>query len=310
MDVWPQVKSALPWDAAAVATYGTVSLLFFYLGLLPELAAARDAAPERWRRRIYGVFALGWRGSEAAWLHHRRAYLLLAGLATPLVVSVHSIVSSDFAVGLTPGWHSTLFPPFFVAGAIFSGLAMVLTLLIPARRVFRLEHIVTLRDVDRTAKLLLVTGQCVAYGYLVEFFIAWYSGNSFELGQFFQTRPFGPDHLLFWVMVLCNVVLPQLLWSPRFRKNLRLLFVLSVLVNVGMWSERFVIVVMSLEQEYLSPAYAAYTPTWVDLGILAGSFSCFLFLFLGFLRFVPMVALSEVKEAAHALTHGESGAHG
>lgn len=299
MDVWPQVKSPLPWDAAAVATYGLVSLLFFYLGLLPDLAATRDRAPELWRRRVYGVFALGWRGSEHAWRHHRRAYLLLAGLATPLVVSVHSIVSADFAVGLTPGWHSTIFPPYFVAGAIFSGLALVLTLLIPVRAVFGIGDIVTATHVDRTAKLLLTTGLCVTYGYVVEFFIAWYSGSPFELEQFFGTRPLGPNHGVFYAMLLGNVLAPQLLWSARLRKNLVLLFLISVLVNVGMWSERFVIVVMSLEHEYLSAAFASYAPTWVDLGLLAGSCCFFGFLFLGFLRFVPMVAVSEVREAAH-----------
>lgn len=301
MDVWPQVKSPLPWDAAAVATYGTVSVLFFYLGLLPELAAARDRAPELWRRRVYGVFALGWRGSEQASRHYRRAYLLLAGLATPLVVSVHSIVSADFAVGLTPGWHSTLFPPFFVAGAIFSGLALVLTLIIPVRVALGIEDVVTPRHLDRTAKLLLTTGLCVTYGYVVEFFIAWYSGSPFEGRQYFSTRPSGPNHGLFYAMVLGNVIAPQLLWSARLRKNLWVLFFVSVLVNVGMWSERFVIVVMSLEREYLSSSYSGYTPSWVDLGLLAGSFSFFALLFLGFLRFVPIVAVSEVREARHAL---------
>ncbi|HEV8551638.1 MAG TPA: NrfD/PsrC family molybdoenzyme membrane anchor subunit [Polyangiaceae bacterium] len=307
MAVWPQVKSPLPWDAAAVSTYGTVSLLFFYLGLLPDLAAVRDAAPERWRRRVYGVFALGFRGSEATWRHYRRAYLLLAGLATPLVLSVHSVVSSDFAVGLTPGWHSTIFPPYFVAGAIFSGLAMVLTLLIPARRAFHFEDIVTRADIDRCAKLLLVTGLCVDYGYLVEYFLAWYSGDPAEIGQFFDARPRGPNAALFYLMVLGNVLAPQALWSARLRKNLWLLFVISLLVNVGMWSERFVIVVMSLEREFLSAAWADYAPTYVDFGILAGSFCCFLLLFLGFLRFLPSVALSEVKEARHAGARGRGG---
>jgi Ni/Fe-hydrogenase subunit HybB-like protein len=296
MQVWPQVKSPLPWDFAAVFTYGTVSLLFFYLGLLPDLASTRDSAPERWRRRVYGVLALGWRGSEDAWRHYRMSYLLLAGLATPLVLSVHSIVSSDFAVGLTPGWHSTIFPPFFVAGAIFSGFAMVLSLIIPARKVFHLENVITPRHVDNCAKLLLVTGLCLEYGYAVEMFIAWYSGDEFELWQFFITRPTGPNCWAFYVMMFANVLLPQLLWSRRLRTNLKLLWVISLVVNLGMWCERFVIIVLGLEREYLRADEAAFKPTWVDWGLLAGSVCFFLFLFLGFLRWLPVVALSEVKE--------------
>jgi len=306
MHVWPQVKSPLPWDFAAIFTYGTVSLLFFYLGLLPDLASTRDRAPERWRRRIYGIFALGWRGSEDAWRHYRLAYLLLAGLATPLVISVHSIVSADFAVGLTPGWHSTIFPPFFVAGAIFSGFAMVLSLIIPARKVFRLENVITPRHVDACAKLLLVTGLCVAYGYAIEFFVAWYSGDEFEIEQFFVTRPTGPNSWAFYLMLCCNVVVPQLLWSRRLRTNLKLLWLLSLLINVGMWCERFVIVVLGLEREYLRADQAAYTPSWVDLGLLSGSVCFFLFLFLGFLRFLPIVALSEVKETRRHLARARA----
>jgi Ni/Fe-hydrogenase subunit HybB-like protein len=192
MDVWPQVKSALPWDAAAISTYGTVSLLFWYLGLIPDLAGVRDTAKERWRRRLYGLFAMGWRGSERAWRHYRQAYLLLAGIATPLVLSVHSIVSSDFAMALTPGWHSTIFPPYFVAGAIFSGFAMVLTLIIPVRALFHLEDVITARHIENCAKLVLATGLMVSYGYLVEYFLAWYSAADYEIYQFFIARPSGP----------------------------------------------------------------------------------------------------------------------
>jgi Ni/Fe-hydrogenase subunit HybB-like protein len=308
MEIWPQVKSALPWDAAAVSTYFTVSLLFWYLGLLPDLAALRDHAPTRARRLIYGLFALGWNGRATTWRHYRSAYLVLAGLATPLVVSVHSVVSSDFAIGLTPGWHSTIFPPFFVAGAIFSGFAMVLTLIIPTRSVFKLHSVITDKHLDSCAKLTLVTGLVVAYGYVVEFFIAWYSGAISEIQQFFAARPFGPNAVIFWIMVVCNVCVPQLFWSSRLRSRVWLLFVASILINVGMWSERFVIIVLSLQREYLPAMWRAYAPTWVDLGLLAGTLGFFSLLFLLFLRFIPFVAASEVKELGHELAEEE--AHG
>jgi Ni/Fe-hydrogenase subunit HybB-like protein len=302
MDLWPQVKSALPWDAAAISTYGSVSLMFWYLGLIPDLAALRDTAPGLARRRIYGVFALGWRGSERAFRHYRAAYLLLACLATPLVLSVHSVVSTDFAMALTPGWHSTIFPPYFVAGAIFSGFAMVLTLVIPIRSLFRLEAVITRRHIDNCAKLVLTTGLMVSYGYLIEYFLAWYSGSDYELEQFFEARPFGPGSTLFYLMIAGNVVAPQLLWSSRIRQSLPVLFVLSLLVNVGMWAERFVIIVLGLEREFMVSKWEDYAPTWVDLGILAGTLCFFLFLFLLFLRFVPFVSASEVKELRHELS--------
>jgi molybdopterin-containing oxidoreductase family membrane subunit len=303
LKVWPQVKSALPWDAAAISTYFTVSLLFWYLGLLPDLAAVRDSAPGRWRRRIYGLFALGWRGSEAAWRHYRSAYLVLAGLATPLVLSVHSIVSSDFATGQTPGWHSTIFPPYFVAGAIYSGFAMVLTLIIPARALFRMHEVITPRHLENCARLLLVTGLMVSYGYVVEYFIAWYSGSPYERYQFLVARPTGPGALIWYLMLLGNVVVPHLFWSRRLRTSTWVLFAASLLINVGMWSERFVIVVMSLQREFLVSSWAAYRPTLVDIGLFTGTICCFLFLFLLFLRFVPFVAASEVKELRHELAH-------
>ena len=305
MGVWPQVRSALPWDAAAITTYFTVSLLFWYLGLLPDLAALRDHAPTRRRRIIYGLFALGWHGSATAWRHYRLAYLLLAGLATPLVLSVHSIVSSDFAIGLVPGWHSTIFPPFFVAGAIFSGFAMVLTLIIPVRAAFRMHDVITPRHLDNCAKLILVTGLIVSYGYVVEFFTAWYSADEAERYQFFVGRPFGPNSAVFWTMLACNVLVPQLLWWRRIRRSVAVLFVLSILINVGMWCERFVIIVQSLQREYLPSQWAGYSPTWVDLGILAGTLGFFLLLFLLFLRFVPFIATAEMKELRAELAHGE-----
>jgi molybdopterin-containing oxidoreductase family membrane subunit len=303
MRVWPQVKSALPWDAAAISTYFTISLLFWYLGLLPDLAALRDSAPGVWRRRIYGLFALGWRGSEHAWRHYRAAYLLLAGIATPLVLSVHSIVSSDFAIGLTPGWHSLIFPPYFVAGAIYSGFAMVLTLVIPARAVFGMRELITVRHLENCAKMLLTTGMMVSYGYLIEYFIAWYSGEEAEIYQFFHARPAGPSSVIWYLMLLGNVIVPQLFWFRRFRTDVRILFVLSLVINLGMWSERFVIIVLSLQREYLPAAWASYRPTLVDLSILGGTMCFFLLLFLLFLRFVPFVSASELKELRHELEH-------
>jgi molybdopterin-containing oxidoreductase family membrane subunit len=309
MDVWPQVKSALPWDAAAISTYGTVSLLFWYVGLLPDLALARDTAPERWRRRVYGFFALGFRGSERAWVHYRRAYLIFAGLATPLVLSVHSVVSSDFAIGLTPGWHSTIFPPYFVAGAIFSGFAMVLTLIIPARAVLGLKSVITPKHLENLAKFVLVTGLMVTYGYGIEYFTAWYTGSPYELYQYFVARPTGPNATLFYLMLFGNVLVPQVFWFRRARRSLWVLFVASVLVNVGMWAERFVIIVMGLQREFLPSSWASYSPTWVDIGIFTGTLCFFSLLFLSFLRFVPVVAISEVKELGRELAHeqGEEG---
>ncbi len=299
--VWPQVKSALPWDAAAISTYGTVSLLFWYLGLIPDLAAIRDSAPTRRRRLIYGVLALGWKSDVRSWRHYRAAYLVLAGLATPLVLSVHSVVSSDFAMGLVPGWHSTIFPPFFVAGAIFSGFAMVLTLVIPARALFRMKSVITDRHLESCAKLLLVTGLIVTYGYIVEYFMAWYSGNQAEIYQFFVARPAGPASTVFWAMLVCNCLVPQLFWSRRLRRHVGVLFVASLLVNVGMWAERFVIIVMGLQREYLPSQWGEYTPTWVDVGLFIGTMGFFSLLFLLFLRFLPFVSASETKELRHEL---------
>lgn len=303
MKVWPNVKSALPWDAAAITTYFTVSLLFWYLGLLPDLASLRDHAPTRRRRWLYGLFALGWRGSEKTWRHYRSVYLILAGLATPLVLSVHSIVSSDFAMGLTPGWHSTIFPPFFVAGAIFSGFAMVVTLVIPARRILGLKDVITIKHLENCAKLLLVTGLLVTYGYVCEFFIAWYSGSEFEIYQMFIARPTGPNAVVFWTMLVCNVLVPQIFWSKRMRTNIAVLFVASILINIGMWSERFVIVVMSLQREFVTSMWNAYSPTWVDLGILVGTMGFFALLFLSFMRLLPFISIAEIKELRHDLAH-------
>ena len=297
MGVYPQVKSALPWDAAAVTTYFTVSVLFWYLGLVPDLATLRDHARSRGKRIAFGLLALGWTGSADAWRHYRVGYLMLASIAAPLVVSVHSIVSADFAIGLTPGWHSTLQPPFFVAGAIFSGFAMVLTLVIPLRKVFRLEDVITPRHLDNCAKLALVTGSIVAYGYLIETFVAWYGDDPADYDAMLVARPHA---VMFGVMLVCNVVVPQLLWSRRIRYNTTALFVASLLINVGMWSERFQIIVGGLERDHMPSAWADYSPTWVDLGILSGTLGFFALLFLAFLRLMPFVPVAELREDACA----------
>jgi len=301
MEIWPNFKSALPWDAAAVSTYFTVSLLFWYLGLIPDLAVVRDAAPGIWRRRIYGIFALGWRGSARHLRHYRIAYGILAGLATPLVLSVHSVVSSDFAITILPGWHSTLFPPYFVAGAIFSGFAMVTTLMVPIRRVFGLEHVITTRHLDNVAKFTLLTGLIVDFSYLCEFYIAWYSGEAPEYYTFFHAFLTGPNAGIFWTAMVCNVLVPQLYWFSAVRRHPLATLCVAILVNVGMWSERFFLIVISLEREYSVSAWRAYSPTWVDWGIFAGTLGFFLFLFLLFIKYVPFVPVSEVKELAREL---------
>ena len=296
MDTWPQVRSALPWDAAAVTTYFSVSVMFWYLGLVPDLAALRDRAPTRTRRILYGICALGWRGSVEQWRHHKVAYYLLAGLATPLVLSVHSVVSLDFATTGLPGWHSTLFPPFFVAGAILSGFAMVLVLIIPARRVFRLHNVITPRHFDAMAKMLLITSWIVTYSYLVEIFMGWYSADRYESYQYLHNRPFGWYGWAFWLMMFCNCVATQLFWSRRMRRNLTALFAVALLVNLGMWLERFEIIVVSLARDFLPSAWHLFVPTWVDLGILTGTLGFFGLLFLLFLRVVPFVPVAEMKQ--------------
>jgi Ni/Fe-hydrogenase subunit HybB-like protein len=306
MNVWPQFRSPLVWDVFAVSTYMAVSILFWYMGMIPDLATFRDRATGRLRHAIYGVLSLGWRGSGRHWHRYEMAYLILAALATPLVLSVHSVVSFDFAVAQLPGWHTTIFPPYFVAGAIFSGFGMVLTLMIPARQYFGLRDIVTRRHLDNMAKIMLATGLIVAYAYGVEFWTSWYSGNLYEAFTFLN-RALGPYAWAYWIMITCNVIVPQFLWFKRIRTNLLGLWVLSLLVNVGMWFERFVIIVSSLGRDYLPSSWGYYKPTWVDLLTLAGSFGLFLTLFLLFIRYLPMVAMAEVKSIMpHAkLEHGE-----
>ncbi len=303
LGIWPQFKSALMWDVFAVSTYFTVSFLFWYVGLLPDLAALRDASKSRAARIAYGIFSLGWRGSAAHWRHWRIAYLLLAGLATPLVLSVHTIVSFDFAISQVPGWHTTIFPPYFVAGAIFSGFAMVLSLMIPARKAFHFEHVITQHHIDNMTKVLLATGLMVSYGYLCEHFMAWYSGNPYEYFVFFNTRLRGPYAPVYWLMLFCNVVVPHVFWWKKARSNMAVVWVAALLVNVGMWTERFNIIVTSLHRDFLPSSWANYKPTIVDWSIYVGTLGFFGFLFLLFLRFVPSVAASEVKELRRELEH-------
>ena len=307
MDIWPQFRSPLLWDVFAVSTYASVSLLFWYVGMIPDLATLRDRATSKVKQMVYGIFALGWTGSSRHWHRFEKAYLLLAALATPLVLSVHSVVSFDFATSQVPGWHTTVFPPYFVAGAVFGGFAMVLTLAIPARQFFGLKDIITRRHIDNMCKVLLGTGLIVAYAYAVEFYIAWYSGSQFE--QFhFKNRVSGPYWWAWLCMTGCNVLAPQLLWSKTLRNNLAVVMFVAMCVNVGMWFERFVIIVSSLHRDFLPSAWGMYVPTWVDIGMFAGSFGLFFTMFLLFCRFLPMVAMAEVKTVMPQ-SHPHEGPH-
>lgn len=303
--LWINFRSPLVWDFFAISTYFTISAVFWYVGLIPDLATIRDRARPSLQRRIAGFFSLGWNGSYCTWLHYETVYLLLAGLATPLVISVHTIVSWDFATSVIPGWHATIFPPYFVAGAIFSGMSMVLTLMLVARKTMHLEDYITPRHVDVMCKLVLATGGIVATAYATEFFTAAYSGNQYE--QFaFLNRACGPFAWAYWIMVTCNVLVPQVLWFKRVRSNLVAVFVVSLLVNVGMWFERFVIIVTSLHRDYLPSSWADYAPTSIELATLVGSFGLFFTCFLLFCRFVPVIAMAEVKGV---LSYGQSSTH-
>jgi Ni/Fe-hydrogenase subunit HybB-like protein len=296
--LWVNFKSPLLWDVFAISTYLLISALFWYVGLLPDLATIRDRSAPGWRKRIASILCLGWDGSARTWHRYETVYLLLAGLATPLVFSVHTIVSMDFATSVIPGWHTTIFPPYFVAGAIFSGLAMVLTLMIIARKVMNLEDYITPTHIDRMCKLMLSMGCIVGLAYGTEFFMAFYSGNGFE--QFtFMNRALGPFSWAYWTMVSCNVIIPQLLWFRRVRSSLVAVFVLAIFVNIGMWFERFVIIVTSLHRDFLPSSWANYVPTWVEIATLVGSFGLFFTCFLLFCRFAPVIAIAEVKAAAH-----------
>jgi len=294
MGLMPQFRSPLMWDVFAVSTYATVSLMFWFVGMIPDLATLRDRAKNMAFKKIYGFLAMGWRGSARHWHRYEVAYLLLAGLATPLVVSVHTVVSFDFAVSIVPGWNVTIFPPYFVAGAIYSGFAMVMTLSIPIRKFYGLEDFITMRHLDNMAKVMLATGLIVAYGYMMEAFMAWYSGSPYE--EFVTTnRMTGPYAFFYWMLIACNVVIPQLLWLPKVRKNALVLWVISLVVNVGMWLERFIIVVVSLHRDYLPSSWDIYRPTVWDWATFIGSIGLFLALLFLFIRFLPLISIFEMR---------------
>ncbi len=299
MGVWPQFRSPLVWDVFAVSTYATVSILFWFVGLIPDLATLRDRAKQRVAQWIYGILSLGWRGSARHWRRYEMASLLLAGLATPLVVSVHTVVSFDFTIAIVPGWHSTIFPPYFVAGAIYSGFAMVLTLAIPLRAFYKLEDFVTLRHLDNMAKMLLATGLIVSYGYMEETFTAFYSGNKFDR-YMIMNRMFGPYAPVYWVLISCNIVIPMsLLWFSKIRKSTTALFMISLVVQTGMWIERFVIVVTSLHRDFMPSAWAMFYPTMIDWAVFLGSIGLFFTLFYLFIRYLPMISIFEMRELVH-----------
>ncbi len=300
---WPQFRSPLVWDVFAVSTYATVSFLFWYIGLIPDLASLRDRAKRRFAQIAYGFLAMGWRGSARHWMRYEQAYLLLAALATPLVVSVHTIVSFDFSVGLTPGWHTTIFPPYFVAGAIFSGFAMVLTLAIPMRAIYGLKDFVTARHLDNMAKVMLVAGLIVAYGYVMEFFVAFYSGHAAERFMVLN-RIEGPYAFSYWMLIACNIVIPQLLWFRSVRANTIGLFVISIVVNVGMWLERFIITVVSLHRDFLPSSWDMYTPTFWDWSTYLGTLGLFVALLFLFVRLLPIISIFEMQELVDQ-TEGE-----
>ncbi len=293
MNMWPNFRSPLLWDVFAVSTYFTVSSIFWYVGLIPDIATLRDRAKNKVAYWAYGILSIGWRGAARHWHNYERAYGLFAALATPLVLSVHTIVSFDFAVSILPGWHTTIFPPYFVAGAIFSGFAMVLTLAIPCRKIFKLEDFITLRHIENMNKIILTTGTMVGYAYSTEFFIAWYSGAPYE--QFaFVNRAFGPFAWAYWIMIACNVISPQFFWVKKLRVNLTLTFILSIFVNIGMWFERFVITI-TLSRDYIPSSWDYYSPSIFDISTFVGSFGLFFTLFILFMKFLPAIAIAEIK---------------
>ncbi len=306
MGMWPQWRSPLMWDVFAVSTYATVSLLFWYIGLVPDMATLRDRAQNRYAKILYGILAMGWRGSARHWHRYRTAYLLMAGLATPLVVSVHTIVSFDFTVGIVPGWHSTIFPPYFVAGAIFSGFAMVLTLTIPLRKVFGLEDFITMRHLENMGKVVLATGLIVGYGYFMEAFMAWYGGNPYEISTMLKERPRGSYAYTYWQLILCNCILPQLLWFRWFRTNPIALWIISIVVNIGMWLERYVIIVVSLHHDYIPSSWRMFHGTFWDYSTFYGTIGLFFTLLFLFIRFLPVISIAEMRELVHE-TRGHQG---
>ncbi len=294
MGVWPQFRSPLVWDVFAVSTYATVSFLFWYMGLIPDLATLRDRAKSWAGRRTYGLLAMGWRGSAIHWRRYEVAYLLMAGLATPLVVSVHSVVSFDFTIAIVPGWHSTIFPPYFVAGAIFSGFAMVMTIAIPLRSIYGLEDLITMRHLENMAKVLLATGLVVAYGYFMETLMSWYSGNQYEQYMMLN-RVFGPYAKVYWLVIACNVLAPQAVWFSRMRTSVPALFILALIVNVGMWAERYMIIVVSLTRDFVPSAWGVYAGTRWDWATFIGSIGLFLALMFLFIRLLPVISIFELR---------------
>ncbi len=298
MTLWPQFRSPLVWDVFAVSTYGTVSILFWFVGMIPDLATIRDRATTKIKQVVYGILAMGWRGSAKHWKRYETASLLLAGLATPLVVSVHTVVSFDFTIAIEPGWHSTIFPPYFVAGAIYSGFAMVLCLAIPLRKYYGLEDFVTLRHMDTMAKIMLATGLIVAYSYAMETFMAFYSGNPFDRFMI-MNRMFGPYAVVYWILIAANLAIPQLLWFSKVRRNMLALFFMSLSVQTGMWLERFVIIITSLNRDFVPSSWGMYYPTRWDWMTFLGSIGLFFTLFYLFIRFLPMISIFEMRELVH-----------
>lgn len=292
--IWVNFDSPLLWDVFAVSTYFIVSLIFWYVGLIPDFATLRERTNNKIKKITYSIFGLGWRFSNKHWQHYEMVYLILAGFATPLVLSVHTIVSFDFAVSIIPGWHATIFPPYFVAGAVFSGFAMVQNVLIIVRKIFNYEHIITLDTLEKMNKIMLLTGSMVGYAYAMEFFIAWYSGLPIERFTFIN-RAFGSYAWAYWVMISCNVISPQLFWSKKIRRTIPVMFVIAIFVNIGMWFERFVIIVSSLSRDFLPSSWHLYTPTYVDFMILIGSFGFFFTWLLLFTKALPVVSMAEVK---------------
>jgi Ni/Fe-hydrogenase subunit HybB-like protein len=298
MWLWPQFRSPLVWDVFAVSTYFTVSLLFWFVGLIPDLATLRDRANTKAKKIIYGMFAMGWRGSAVHWHRYEFASLLLAGLATPLVVSVHTVVSFDFAIAMVPGWHSTIFPPYFVAGAIYSGFAMVMTLAIPLRKYYHLEDLITMKHLDIMGKVMLATGMIVAYSYVVETFVAFYSGNPYDR-YMMVNRMMGPYWIVYWALIACNLFIPQILWSGKVRRSVGWLFFISLVINIGMWLERFVIIATSLHREFIPSKWDMFYPTRWDWATLVGVFGLFGTLFYLFVRFLPMISIVEARSLVH-----------
>ena len=305
--LWVNFNSPLLWDVFAISTYFSVSLVFWYLGLVPDFASVRDRAKNKIAKLVYGGLSLGWNGSAKTWYRFELVSLILAGVSTPLVLSVHTIVSMDFATSVIPGWHTTIFPPYFVAGAIFSGFGMVQTLLVVTRKVYKLENMITLNHMEAMAKIVILTGSLVGIAYGTEFFIAWYSGNHFESFAFVN-RAFGPYWWSYWIMISCNVISPQLFWIKKIRTSMLATFILSIFVNIGMWFERFVIIVTSLHRDYLPSSWAMYTPTWIEIGTFIGTFGIFFTFFFAFAKFFPVVNMFEVKTLIH-IPHNQQDEH-